>query len=117
MLAATMHCLSIRRTLAVVSLLAFAGCQSSDDSAGPPAPGNPIPALRAVPDPVLGGRIVDASGREVLLRGVNVNALVPCVGAAACSPYLHSPQAGMVPLEAADAIQKMRTPSDASKAM
>jgi endoglycosylceramidase len=36
----------------------------------------PLPALHAEPDPVAGGRIVDARGREVLLRGVNVNALV-----------------------------------------
>ena len=35
-----------------------------------------LAALRAEPDPVHGGRIVDASGREVLLRGVNVNAAV-----------------------------------------
>ncbi|MGQ0803075.1 MAG: glycoside hydrolase family 5 protein [Actinomycetota bacterium] len=34
-----------------------------------------LPALHAEPDPVNGGRIVDAEGREVLLRGVNVNAL------------------------------------------
>ena len=32
--------------------------------------------LHAAPDAVHGGRIVDASGREVLLRGVNVNAFV-----------------------------------------
>ena len=32
-----------------------------------------LPALRAEPDPA-GGRIVDTAGREVLLRGVNVNA-------------------------------------------
>lgn len=31
--------------------------------------------LHAVPDPVAGGRLVDDRGREVLLRGVNVNAL------------------------------------------
>jgi endoglycosylceramidase len=47
----------------------------------PPAPGSDtsrfrLPALHAVPDPVNGGRILDARGREVLLRGVNVNALV-----------------------------------------
>ncbi|MCC6640210.1 MAG: cellulase family glycosylhydrolase [Deltaproteobacteria bacterium] len=47
----------------------------------PPAPGADasrfrLPALHAVPDPVAGGRIVDARGREVLLRGVNVNAFV-----------------------------------------
>src|SRR6187399_51357 len=35
-----------------------------------------LPALHAEPDPVSGGRVVDATGREVLLRGVNVNALV-----------------------------------------
>ncbi len=35
-----------------------------------------LPALHAEPDPVAGGRIVDARGREVLLRGVNVNAFV-----------------------------------------
>jgi endoglycosylceramidase len=34
----------------------------------------PLPALHAEPDPA-GGRIVDAHGREVLLRGVNVNAI------------------------------------------
>ena len=32
--------------------------------------------LHAAPDAAHGGRIVDASGREVLLRGVNVNAFV-----------------------------------------
>jgi len=35
-----------------------------------------LPALHAEPDPATGGRIVDALGREVLLRGVNVNAFV-----------------------------------------
>jgi endoglycosylceramidase len=39
-------------------------------------PGLRLPALHAEPDPVAGGRIVDAHGREVLLRGVNVNAFV-----------------------------------------
>ncbi|MDX2165575.1 MAG: cellulase family glycosylhydrolase [Deltaproteobacteria bacterium] len=33
-----------------------------------------LPALRAAPDVERGGRIVDADGREVLLRGANVNA-------------------------------------------
>ncbi len=47
----------------------------------PPGPGGEdgafrLPALHAEPDPVEGGRIVDALGREVLLRGVNVNAFV-----------------------------------------
>jgi endoglycosylceramidase len=35
-----------------------------------------LPAVVAQPDPVNGGRIYDVEGREVLLRGVNVNALV-----------------------------------------
>ena len=35
-----------------------------------------LPDLHAAPDPDAGGRLVDAEGREVLLRGVNVNALV-----------------------------------------
>src|SRR3954449_2773246 len=34
-----------------------------------------LPRLHAVPDRNGRGRIVDARGREVLLRGVNVNAL------------------------------------------
>jgi len=34
-----------------------------------------LPDLHAEPDPIAGGRIVDAEGREVVLRGVNVNAL------------------------------------------
>jgi len=47
----------------------------------PPAPGADasrfrLPALHAEPDPIDGGRLVDAHGREVLLRGVNVNAHV-----------------------------------------
>jgi endoglycosylceramidase len=43
-----------------------------------PSPHRPVRMLplHAEPDPVAGGRIVDAAGREVLLRGVNVNALV-----------------------------------------
>jgi endoglycosylceramidase len=35
-----------------------------------------LPALHAEPDPIEGGRIVDSHGREVLLRGVNVNSFV-----------------------------------------
>lgn len=44
--------------------------------AATPPPAVPrLPALHAVPDGVLGGRVVDALGRQVLLRGVNVNSL------------------------------------------
>jgi endoglycosylceramidase len=46
----------------------------------PPAPGGAsafrLPALHARPDPDAGGWIADAHGREVRLRGVNVNAHV-----------------------------------------
>jgi endoglycosylceramidase len=62
--------------VALVCAVTFAACV-------PPAPAHHHPrrhpqllALHAEPDPVAGGRIVDAAGREVLLRGVNVNALV-----------------------------------------
>lgn len=61
----------------VVSMLGLLGCSgSSASTAGPPAPSDPLPALQAVPDAVDVGRIVDFTGREVLLRGVNVNAHV-----------------------------------------
>ena len=57
--------------LAAVALLTLS-------AAAQPVPGRgarlALPALRAEPDPA-GGRIVDTAGREVLLRGVNVNAL------------------------------------------
>jgi hypothetical protein len=52
------------------------GCSSTDNAAGPPAPDDTLPALQAVPDTTNVGRIVDSMGREVLLRGVNVNAHV-----------------------------------------
>ncbi|NNE18152.1 MAG: cellulase family glycosylhydrolase [Myxococcales bacterium] len=66
------------RCLALLSLLAVLGCSSStsSESAGPPAPSDSLPALSAVTDGVEPGRIVDSAGREVLLRGVNVNAHV-----------------------------------------
>jgi endoglycosylceramidase len=40
-----------------------------------PAGATALPRLSAQPDPADGGRIVDSRGREVMLRGVNVNSL------------------------------------------
>ncbi|RLB38256.1 MAG: hypothetical protein DRH30_11780 [Deltaproteobacteria bacterium] len=52
------------------------GCSSSSEGGySAPAPNDALPPLSAVPDADI-GRIVDSSGREVLLRGVNVNAHV-----------------------------------------
>ena len=67
----------VRHLLSLI-LLTSLGCSSSDPStaSGPPAPSDPLPSLRAVPDATDVGRIVDAKGREVLLRGINVNAHV-----------------------------------------
>ncbi|MBY0279750.1 glycoside hydrolase family 5 protein [Candidatus Binatia bacterium] len=63
-----------RRALVLLLLpLALAAC--SDATGGGAADPLRLPALHAEPDPIAGGRIVDAEGREVLLRGVNVNAL------------------------------------------
>ncbi len=64
----------------VAAVALIAGCDVGVPGV-PPAPGRDasafrLPALHAEPDPVNGGRIVDAYGREVLLRGVNVNAHV-----------------------------------------
>ncbi|HEY2637290.1 MAG TPA: cellulase family glycosylhydrolase, partial [Solirubrobacteraceae bacterium] len=64
----------------LVGALALAGALLVVSSMGPAAraatPATPrLPALHAVDDPVDGGRIVDAQGRQVLLRGVNVNSL------------------------------------------
>jgi endoglycosylceramidase len=70
--------LSRSRAVAAVitaSLALSVACSSSSSSTGP-SPSDPLPALRAVPDVDGGGRIVDVDGREVLLRGVNVNAYV-----------------------------------------
>jgi endoglycosylceramidase len=58
-----------------LAVLVVASCSSNEQSEGP-SPGDPLPALRAVADMEGGGRIVDSAGREVLLRGVNVNAFV-----------------------------------------
>jgi endoglycosylceramidase len=55
--------------LAVFLLLA-AACGGSS------APDSGMPLLRAEPDAIEGGRIVDRDGREVILRGVNMNSFV-----------------------------------------
>ncbi len=60
----------------IILFAALSACSESSSTTAPVAPEGSLPALGAVPDPVDGGRIVDATGREVLLRGVNVNALV-----------------------------------------
>ena len=69
------------RPLLTALLLGAAGLLAACVPGVPPAPGKDasafrLPALHAAPDPVNGGRILDAGGREVLLRGVNVNAYV-----------------------------------------
>ena len=73
-----------RRALALVAALALAaaGCAGDDEGSErngkPDAPADEqvrLSRLSAAPDPDGAGRIVDADGREVRLRGVNVNAL------------------------------------------
>lgn len=59
--------------LLILGLLSALGCSSSSSSSAP-APSDPLPGLQAVAGADAVGRIVDAAGREVLLRGVNVNA-------------------------------------------
>ena len=65
---------------AAVLLLAAARCDLGipgvPPGEGQGATGFRLSALHAAPDPDAGGRILDASGREVILRGVNVNAFV-----------------------------------------
>jgi len=73
-----------RRWLALVAAVALSAAACGD---GDPAPDRPaeraapagpevrLSRLWAMPDPGGAGRIVDADGREVRLRGVNVNAL------------------------------------------
>ncbi|MGH8978310.1 MAG: cellulase family glycosylhydrolase, partial [Acidimicrobiia bacterium] len=69
--------------VSVAILCAFAllvgACRSVPFPDPPPTTGSWTPKLErlhAEPDVVHGGRIVDADSREVLLRGVNVNAFV-----------------------------------------
>jgi hypothetical protein len=58
---------------ALLCAATIGGCDSHDDET---LTVTRLPAVFAEPDPVNGGRIMDVEGREVLLRGVNVNALV-----------------------------------------
>jgi endoglycosylceramidase len=69
-----MRAMIARHALTCVALAWFclSGCGDSDGAGGDDV--LRLPALHAEPDPN-GGRIVDAEGRDVLLRGVNVNAL------------------------------------------
>ena len=66
----------LARYIVSLALLGALGCTNTSSSSGPPAPGDPLPALHAVPDAEDVGRIVDSNGREVLLRGVNFNSHV-----------------------------------------
>jgi endoglycosylceramidase len=54
------------------SIVAIAGAAVALAGAGQ---ASALPRLHAEPDPAHGGRIADSRGREVLLRGVNVNSL------------------------------------------
>ena len=60
----------------LLGLVAGAIALPAHGSPARPVRGPHLPALHAEPDAVRGGRIVDALGREVLLRGVNINANV-----------------------------------------
>ncbi len=63
-----------RRAAAVLLGALALGCGNTS-SGTPTSSPTRLAALHAEPDPVAGGRVVDAGGREVLLRGANVNAL------------------------------------------
>jgi endoglycosylceramidase len=60
----------LRAACAAAALLACLAAPVAGAPAKPPK----LHPLHAEPDPEAGGRIVDSKGREVLLRGVNVNA-------------------------------------------
>ena len=73
----------MKRLICVLSLVALVSGAGALPALASPAHASPerrrphqLPALHADPDPLHGGRIVDASGRQVLLRGVNINAEV-----------------------------------------
>ncbi len=65
------------RRLTLVAALTLAAAGLAACTGDPKRASSPLTltALRAQADPVQGGRIVDERGREVLLRGVNLNAL------------------------------------------
>ena len=63
------------RVLVLAALLVLAAAPVAAAGRTRADPRLALPALHAVADLARGGRIVDARGREVLLRGVNVNAL------------------------------------------
>jgi endoglycosylceramidase len=68
----------VRRPVVLLTLLlaAVVATPATPATASAAVPGAAaVRPLHAVPDPVAGGRLVDDRGREVLLRGVNVNAL------------------------------------------
>lgn len=56
----------------LASLMVLMSCNHRSNT-NRPAPGNPLPSLKAVTNGTEPGRIVDSLGRQVLLRGVNVN--------------------------------------------
>ncbi len=67
-----------RLAYVVTAILAFIGTGCGSDSDGNDLTvedARRLVALHAEADPVNGGRIVDSEGRQVLLRGANVNAL------------------------------------------
>jgi len=59
----------------LTSLMVLEACNNGSNQ-GLPKPGNPLPSLKALTTGTEPGRIVDSSGRQVLLRGVNVNSHV-----------------------------------------
>ncbi|GAA3607517.1 cellulase family glycosylhydrolase [Flavivirga amylovorans] len=59
-------------TTLLVSLIIVLGCDTKNNH-NHPIPSNPLPSLKAVVNGTEPGIIVDSSGRQVLLRGVNVN--------------------------------------------
>ena len=74
-------------SLATPAKSVVSGSHASGKKRPAPHPSS-LPRLKAVPDPVNGGRIVDSKGRQVILRGVNVNSLGEYWQGKAISPVL-----------------------------